>query len=668
VLLEEAVVKGAASVLSGTIGAFVLAGNRRRAANVFLASFMFLLAGNQFAETMRVLAETPGQRSLWFRVASVFAFLDPLALYAFGSVFPERNRLNHPLGLGAVLVFSTGLAMIAPFLELGWRSSPVTGPVLAVWATGTVVVYGAVLWQALSRARQGPADSASAVLLPALCVITFPALVRAFDVVPVAFGPRTLTADVVAAVVLFVAPAVLLRKARSCGPSTRRLLVLGAIAGLAFGFIGNPGPILRIGEATGLLSPPALPRLYGAGTALKLLTFGVVASAAILRHRMLDLSLSVRRWAARLLAGSLVVGGLTAIAELASTMGGPSLLAEPGLMALFLVVLVATEGFRRLVDLLAETAYGVPRESRRVDRIETYHAAVQQAREEGRPLGSDPRLRRLREELNLGEHTVSVVERMHEEGTGGPLVPGETLQGRYRIESFLGRGGSGRAFRARDELLDRDVAIKEVLDGGPHETARALREARNAGQLDHPNVVTVHDVLQRPGASLLVTEFADHGSLADRLEEDGPFGPQRALAVLDGILSGLEAVHAEGIVHGDLKPSNVLLHEGGVPKITDFGASRSEGGGTRSADEVTPEGTPAYMASEQRRGEQPTERSDVYAVGVMAEEIWRGPLPETMRAVLRQAQATDPADRFASVTELRAALREAAPARVTSGR
>lgn len=680
-LVEEALIKAAACLLTGTIGVFVLATSRRRAANVFLAAFMFLLAGNQFAETMRALDATAASQLFWFRIASVFAFLDPLALYYFGSVYPERNRLNSPIRVGAVLAFCTGLAFSVGVLDLPWGGTSST-IVLSVWAIGVVAIYGAVLCEALRQVRSDPGGSAYAQLVPALSVITLPAIARSLLPVihlvpldPAFMAPASLWHFLGSGLVI-AATVAILRQARSIpasAASARRLVRGGAWAGLAFAVVSKPpiflNPLAVVGPDLSAFIPRYLP---GAGDALKLFTFGVLASAAVLRNRMLDLSLRGRRWAARVLAGALVVAGLAVLGFVGSRLTGTdAVLSQPGILAALVIVLLFTQGFRRVVDVVAEKAYGVPHGSQRQDRIDAYRAAVEQAVEEGRVLGSDPRLRRLREELDLDDRTAHVLERMAgSTTTGGPLQPGEAIEGRYRIEAFVGRGSSGRIFRAHDELLERDVAIKELLHGGPHESARALEEARMAGRLEHPNIVTLHDVVTRPGASLLVTELVDGPTLAERVEEKGPLSVDELYDVVDGILSGLEAVHAQDVVHGDLKPANVLLAEGGVPKIADFGTSRVADGGTRhaTADGRPPEGTPGYMAPEQRTGEPPTTASDLYAVAVMTDEIAEQPLPDPIDRVLSIARANDPGERYASATEMREALREAQQASLTSGR
>ncbi|MFC5182847.1 WD40 repeat domain-containing serine/threonine protein kinase [Actinomadura harenae] len=198
---------------------------------------------------------------------------------------------------------------------------------------------------------------------------------------------------------------------------------------------------------------------------------------------------------------------------------------------------------------------------------------------------------------------------------------GETLAGRYRILELIGRGGMGRVWRAYDDQLGREVAVKEMLlpegidDEGRREWyARTAREARAAARLHHPGIVTVHDrVLEPDGRPWIIMEFVRGRSLSDLLRAEGPLPPRRVAEIGRQMLSALTAAHAHGIVHRDVKPANVLL-SGDRAVLTDFGIAAL-------ADDVTVTrtgalvGTPGYMAPEQIRGEPATPRSDLWALG-----------------------------------------------------
>ncbi len=191
----------------------------------------------------------------------------------------------------------------------------------------------------------------------------------------------------------------------------------------------------------------------------------------------------------------------------------------------------------------------------------------------------------------------------------------------------------------------------------------ALREARLESATRHPNVITMFDVVQRPGATILVSEHAAQGSLADHIAERGPIPPDETLRVLDGVLAGLAAVHAAGLVHRDLKPSNVLLTEDGTPRLADFGIARIRSGRTARFDEPDAMfGTPDYMAPEVRRGRVATPAADVYAVGLLARRTMRSPIDPDVDAVLDRALAEDPAARWPTAEAFREALGRAAGA------
>jgi hypothetical protein len=203
------------------------------------------------------------------------------------------------------------------------------------------------------------------------------------------------------------------------------------------------------------------------------------------------------------------------------------------------------------------------------------------------------------------------------------------LAGRYRLGEHVGAGSMGAVWKATDERLGRTVAVKQLLlqPGAPgFDTAgqefdearqRILREGRLAARLQHPHAIAVFDVVLHDDAPWLVMEYLPSYTLGARLAIEGPGEPREVAAVGRQIADGLAAAHAAGIVHRDIKPGNVLIGTGGhagTVKITDFGVSRA-------ADDVQLTrtgliaGTPAYLAPEVARGEEPTTASDVYALG-----------------------------------------------------
>lgn len=664
----DVVFKAAAALVTTTFGAFVLAGRPRRTANLFLAFFLFLIAGNQYAEAIRALGGWGASPDTWARIAAAFAFLDPFALFYFLSVFPERNRLNQPRWLALAGLGPLVLAAAVPFLNLTPEVGSASLVAFSAWALVTALVYSAGLVQALETlADQG--SPGMRALVPALCMAVVPAWQRVLRV-PLGYpsdsvlgldgSNQTLITLVLPTLAAVAIAAYGLREGCRNRPC-RRTVLLGALAGLGMVFATNLSTVVAVLSLTGLVSygpPPSWLPPSSAGTALKWLAISALLSSALLKHRMLELSLAMRRRAARGL-----VGGCAALAVLGGTLlvadatAATELAPAASVTVLFLVVWVSTEGFRRLVDVVAQAVYGVPRPGDRAQAIQAYRAGVQQALEEQRALASDAGLARLRDELGLDPGTADTIERMAQSPGNGPVSPGSLLEGRYRIREFLGGGSSGRLVLARDELLDRDVALKEVLHERPEDGDRVLEEARAASRVNHRNVVTVHDVLARPGSSVIVSEHVPGGSLRDRLEASGPLPLDETLRLVDGILSGLEAIHGEGIAHGDLKPANVLVTDQGTPRIVDFGTARVPGDRStvRGLEGVT-EGTPPYMAPERRRGGQPTVAGDLYAVGVILEECLGERVPESVAGVVERSQRDDPGRRFASASQMRRAL------------
>ncbi|RFS87159.1 serine/threonine protein kinase [Actinomadura spongiicola] len=201
------------------------------------------------------------------------------------------------------------------------------------------------------------------------------------------------------------------------------------------------------------------------------------------------------------------------------------------------------------------------------------------------------------------------------------LIP---LARRYRLLSVVGRGGMGTVWRAYDETLDRDVAVKEVhLPGRVTESERKvmcrrlLAEARATAALKHPGVVAVHDLLIEQGRPWIVMEFLEACSLHRLVTEDGPLGVRRTAEIGAAVLSVLRASHAVGILHRDVKPSNVLICDDGRVLLTDFGLAVHIDNGRESVDTMPAgiEGSPAYLPPERVNGQPGVEASDLWSLG-----------------------------------------------------
>jgi eukaryotic-like serine/threonine-protein kinase len=247
-------------------------------------------------------------------------------------------------------------------------------------------------------------------------------------------------------------------------------------------------------------------------------------------------------------------------------------------------------------------------------------------------------------------------------GAGGFLESGRTALeagarlGRYEIKGPLGAGGMGEVYRAWDEGLGREVAVKVLPRGAGYDPDRLRRfeqEARAVGRLNHPHVLAVYDAGQQDGAPFIVCELLEGHTLRERLK-DGPLPASRAADLTAQAARGLAAAHAQGIVHRDLKPENLFVTRDGRVKVLDFGLAKvgpAAGYGAppsaRTASGVLL-GTLGYMAPEQARGETADHRSDIFALGAILCEMLTGRAPfrratvaETLGAILRDDPAAE---------------------------
>jgi len=259
------------------------------------------------------------------------------------------------------------------------------------------------------------------------------------------------------------------------------------------------------------------------------------------------------------------------------------------------------------------------------------------------------------------------------------------MVGRYRILDFLGAGAMGEVFLAEDPQIERRLAIKTVrLVGRPQEIEdrkrRLLREARAAGRLLHPNVVTLFDAGEAEGILYLAFELVEGTDLAGRLESGPPLSLREVLRIIRQVADALDFAHRQGIVHRDIKPSNVLLDKQGTVKVADFGIAKVTGQSTELTVAGSVMGSPQYLSPEQIRGEELDGRSDIFSLGVVLYELLsqkrpfdgdtittlvyqilhKEPppiselraVPERLEALLRRMLAKSRDDRFATAAEL----------------
>ncbi|HEV7626752.1 MAG TPA: serine/threonine-protein kinase, partial [Streptomyces sp.] len=278
-------------------------------------------------------------------------------------------------------------------------------------------------------------------------------------------------------------------------------------------------------------------------------------------------------------------------------------------------------------------------------------------------------------------------------------TPGRLLAGRYRVGGLIDTGGMARVYRGTDEILDRAVAIKLLkpeLTADEHLVRRFQREASYGATVNHPGVATVFDAGCEDGRHFIVMEFVTGRTLKQLLREQTVLSPDYATKIAMRVCDALDEAHQRGLVHGDIKPANLVLTAAGQLRVIDFGSAMAAGPGPIN-DPVL--GTVPYCAPEQAAGEHMDARSDIYSLGVVLHQMLTGELPREvagdlspgdmlaealpeqsdheavaipapLHAVVHRAMAGRPDDRQQSARELSDALRQAlheSPARALTG-
>ncbi|MEU6732733.1 protein kinase [Streptomyces physcomitrii] len=244
---------------------------------------------------------------------------------------------------------------------------------------------------------------------------------------------------------------------------------------------------------------------------------------------------------------------------------------------------------------------------------------------------------------------------------------GDKIVGRYVLQEAIGRGGMGVVWRAWDERLRREVAVKCARLDDPRATQRLITEARNAGRLHHPNIVGVFDFVDQGADCWIVMEYVPSRSLAQLMDDRGPLSPEEAGSIGCQIADALAKSHGEGVVHGDVTPENILVTEDGLARLTDFGISRALWSDATQSVTGGVRGKPRYLAPEVAKGKPAGEKSDVFSLGasLFAAVEGQSPYGEAEHPMAYLARAIEghrePARRAGPLAEPLAALLAAEP-------
>jgi len=233
------------------------------------------------------------------------------------------------------------------------------------------------------------------------------------------------------------------------------------------------------------------------------------------------------------------------------------------------------------------------------------------------------------------------------EALGGTIMVERVLDGRYALEALVGSGGMADVYRAKDQLLERTVAVKILHQQYENDTefiTRFQREAKAAARITHPNIVNVYDVGVAEGRHYIVMEYVPGRTLKERIKEEGPVPVPQALQIARQIAGALAQAHANNLVHCDIKPHNILVMPDGNVKVADFGIARAVTESTMTYNDNIM-GSVHYFSPEQARGTMITPKSDVYSLGVLLYEMLSGRIPfdgNTAVSIARKHLEEDP--------------------------
>jgi protein kinase-like protein len=692
--VDDALVQGSLTVLNLALAALVLGVRPRRPANV-VATILFL--GNALGAG-RLALQGVGVDFLSAQAASIFDLVVTVptwaALVVFPFLFPRRRlspRAERAL-LGGAVAFVVGhwaaIAFAIAFLRDGltfFQNSPSNFPIAVSGftlyyvglAVGTLLLLDTYLTAPEGSQRHQARFILVAYVLKVASILvlfaTAPFRVGELRPVDTPFGLFVAWSALLLPALLAVPLAILASRlrARSKRPAPRTLAEDAFV--LAFVFGGSAA--LYLGNNS----------QFNALSAEYLLVRPLLFAYGILQFQFLEVDLRARRTLLSVAFLAAIAGVFLFVAQGLDRAGVATSLVTG-------VAFVATLGAAFLLALPVLRAVLSPDQAGPDPRgRDLYRAALEEAvaGAEGHKTSEDRILRGLRARLQISDREHAVMEASVRTSFGKPadgLAPGALFLGRYRVESLLGEGGFARTFLARDEQVGRRVVLKAARFADASEAARVLREARFLARLQHANIVTIYDVESVGDSCFLVLEHVEQGSLADRLAR-GPLSLPESAAILEDVLAALEAAHAEGILHRDVKPGNILLTAQGRAKLADFGVARApSGAGTVSglSADGSHAGSLPYMSPEQVRGRGLDARSDLYAVAVVWHEMLTGKgyldlrgrtefdarlaileekpklpiagIPDGVNKLLADALAKDPAKRPASAAAMRKRL------------
>lgn len=683
------------------LGAWLLALTPRRSDQVFFGLFAVLWGSQVVTANLGLVLDSAAVFRTSFLVTLAITPVATLFLGQFAvSISPARWARVLPWGLGTLAVITAGVLLVRPELLLESVASQDGGlgpvqlgslafPLVSIPFFATFYLVLLLAYRRYRSARLGSQRHRYRGIVLALALYTSYETVT--NISTFVFGHPGVQEPAFALLAqgTFVAGAVILGglvTALIVSPPEHEDRDRGLIAAFLI-----PAAVALLTETIGPLSTSF--RSWGLWRILSV----AVLVHAIARYQLFDLDLRLKRIAGPGIAASL--------AALGAVIGLVSALGDQGPLAAGLPVAIGVVGGGLVTsqrDRIAQRLFPAASQDAgylRQRKLEVYQAALERFLADGHQDPSEEGiLRDLRESLGIDQDQHdALLARLALTGQGtaasvGERVrPGALVAGHYRIDRAIGQGAHGCTYRAYDETLDDEVAIK-VVGGLTGRTASLLqREAQLLAGVEHDHVIELRDVLELPHETALVMAYAPGGSLRDLLRRRGRLGVHDAIGRVDEALDGLGALHDAGIIHRDVKPENLLLGDQGQVLVADLGIALSQGPDV-TAMTAGPAGTLLYMSPEQVRGQPATPATDTYAMGIVLYELLTGRayLPTAGRddfqvrqaildepprldrlpaeagrlvPVLKKALAKDPEDRFQRAEDLQAALstRQAVP-------